>query len=135
MEPDTLSQVHNKYAPYWAIGLIILVLTGLSTNWIELGAFWKGYVLDMVGPTWVYILFRGLYTKKVNNWWTCFFTPHKTLILLLAACFGIEAMQYFQVYDSTFDIWDLLAYVSIIIPLFLLDSMIIRQAKKLSVKN
>lgn len=42
----------------------------------------------------------------------------------------IETMQYFKIYDSTFDPWDLLAYVSILIPLFLIDLGLIRQNEK-----
>jgi hypothetical protein len=56
--------MHNENAPFWAIALVFLGLLGLSTIWIDLGEFWKGYVLDMAGPAWNYILFRGLYTAK-----------------------------------------------------------------------
>lgn len=67
MKQKNISKIHDKYAPYWAITLIILLGTGLSTIWFDLGTFWKGYVLDMVGPSWAYILFRGLYTAKADN--------------------------------------------------------------------
>jgi len=122
--------MHNQNAPYWAIVFVVLGLTGLSTIWIDLGKFWKGYVLDMAGPAWNYILFRGLFTAKANNVWTRFFTPNRTFIIFLAVCIGIESLQYFQVYESTFDPWDLLAYISILIPLFLMDKILIRQSNK-----
>lgn len=112
---------HDYFAPFWAIGLIVLCVTGLSTIWIDLGSFWSGYVLDMTGPAWNYILFRVLFTSKTENAWTRFFTPKKTLIIFLAVCVGIEGAQYFNLYESTYDPWDFLAYVSILIPLFLLD--------------
>jgi hypothetical protein len=96
-------------------------VTGISINWIDFGYFWKGYILDMTGPAWNYILFRGLFTANKQNVWTKFFTPSHTLIIFLLVCFGIETAQYFELYDSTFDPWDYLAYVSILIPLFLLD--------------
>jgi len=121
---------HDKYAPYWAITLVVLGGTGVSTIWIDLGAFWKGYVLDMTGPAWNYILFRGLFTSYTNNAWTRFFTPKNTLTIFLLVCFVIETMQYFNIYDSTFDPWDLLAYCSILIPLFLIDLGLIRQNEK-----
>ena len=38
---------HNDFAPYWAVGLFIFGGTGLATIWIDLGAFWKGYVLEL----------------------------------------------------------------------------------------
>lgn len=129
MEQKNIRILHDKYAPYWAIALFTLLGTGLSTIWFDMGAFWKGYVLDMVGPAWTYVLFRGLYTSKAENLWTGFFTATRTLIILLSACFGIETLQYFKIYHSTFDYWDLLAYSSILIPLFLIDSRIIRKTK------
>ena len=112
---------HDDFAPYWAFGLVVLCGTGLATIWIDLGTFWKGYVLDMTGPAWNYILFRGLFTSQKENAWTRFFTPKKTLFIFLSVCFCIEGAQYLKLYDSTYDPWDLLAYVSILIPLFILD--------------
>ncbi len=113
---------HNKLAPYWAAGMFILGGIGLATTWFDFGNFWNGYVLDIAGPAWNYILFRGLFTYYANNAWTRFFTPKTTLIIFLLVCFGIEGAQYFNLYEATFDPWDLLAYLSILIPLFLLDS-------------
>lgn len=114
---------HDKFAPYWALGLIILGSLGLATVWLDLGTFWKGYVLDMTGPAWNYILFRGLFTSYTNNAWVRFFTPKKTLSIFLLVCGGIEGAQYLNLYEATYDPWDFLAYISILIPIFLLDSM------------
>ena len=122
MRALTKSSKHDKLAPFWAIGLIMLGSTGLATIWIDLGPFWKGYVLDMTGPAWNYILFRGLFTSYTENAWTRFFTPQKTLFIFLMVCIAIETLQYFHVYDATYDPWDFIAYISILIPLFLLDS-------------
>jgi len=127
MEQENIKIIHDKYAPYWAVALFIFGTVGLSTIWIDLGSFWKGYVLDMTGPAWNYILFRGLFTAKADNVWTRFFTPIRTLIIFLLVCFIIEILQYFKIYDSTFDTWDLLAYCSILIPLFIID---IKQNRK-----
>ena len=121
MEQGITKSKHDKYAPNWAITLIFLCGTGLATIWISLGHFWKGYVLDMTGPAWNYILFRGLFTAKTNNAWTRFFTPTKTLLIFLFVCISIEIIQYFNLYDSTYDPWDFPAYVSILVPLFILD--------------
>jgi len=122
MKREIIKSKHDKYAPYWAIALLVLCGTGLATIWIDLGHFWKGYVLDMTGPAWNYILFRGLFTSKANNAWTRFFTPIRTLIIFLFVCIGIESMQYFNLYESTYDPWDFLAYISILVPLFIIDS-------------
>lgn len=114
---------HNQFAPCWAAAMVILGCTGLATIWVDLGDFWKGYVLDMTGPAWNYILFRGLFTTYSNNSWRRFFTPQKTLFIFLIVCAGIEGAQYFHLYEATFDKWDLLSYISILVPLFLLDSL------------
>ena len=113
--------IHDKFAPFWAIGLFILGGTGVATIWIKLGTFWNGYVLDMVGPAWNYILFRGLFTSYADNAWIRFFTPKRTLFIFLLVCAGIEGAQYFNLYEATYDPWDFLCYVSILVPLSLLD--------------
>jgi hypothetical protein len=120
---------HDQFAPYWAIALVMLCGIGISTSWIDLGDFWKGYVLDITGPAWNYILFRRLFTNKTDNAWTRFFSPVRTLIIFLVICFGIETAQYFKLYDATFDPWDLVAYVSLLIPIFLLDFVLVQKTK------
>ena len=120
MKPED-QNIHNKNAPYWAAAMVILGITGLGTIWIDLGAFWKGYVLDMVGPAWNYILFRGLFTGYRETSWTRFFTPSRTLGIFLLVCFCIEGAQYMVWYDATFDPFDFLAYISFLIPLYILD--------------
>lgn len=112
---------HNKNAPYWAIVLFVFATAGLSTVWCQLGSFWNGYLLDMTGPAWNYILFRGLFTAKANNFWTRFFSPKRTIVFFVLVCVGIEMLQFFNIYDSTFDYWDFLAYGSLLIPIFFLD--------------
>ena len=120
-EMPGLKNRHDRLAPYWAAGLILLCATGLATTFMEGNAFWHGYVLDMSGPGWNYILFRGLFTDKRDNLWTRFFTPVNTFVIFIIVCFGIEGAQYLEWYDATYDPVDLLAYVSILGPLFLLD--------------
>ena len=117
------SSRHDRHAPFWALVLVILFGMGLATIWIEGGPFWKGYVLDITGPAWNYILFRGRFTSKANNLWTRFFTPWHTVVIFVAVCFGIESMQYFGLYKATFDPLDFLAYISILVPLFILDQL------------
>jgi hypothetical protein len=121
--PKSGSSKHDRHAPFWAAGLIMLGATGLATIWLDFGPFWKGHVLDMTGPGWNYILFRGRYTSKADNRWTRFFTPQRTVVIFVAVCLGIEGMQYFELYEATFDPWDLVAYISILIPLFILDQV------------
>jgi len=118
---ELLKKNHNRFAPYWAGAMVIFTLTALSTNWLDWGPFWKGYVLDIFGPAWNYILFRNLFTAYRNTRWTRFFTPWRTLIICVLVLFAIEGAQYLEWYDSTFDPWDFVAYVSLIVPLFVID--------------
>jgi len=121
MQMPDKQDLHNKFAPYWALLLIALCLTGLSTGVFDFGSFWSGYVLDMTGPAWNYILFRGLFRKRVDNSWTRFFTPTNTYFIFVFVCFVVENMQYLNLYDSTYDSWDFAAYISLLTPIFLLD--------------
>jgi len=121
--PKPESSRHDRHAPYWALMLAVLVTTGLATTWIDGGPFWKGYVLDMTGPAWNYILFRGRFTSIADNFWTRFFTPKHTIMILVAVCFGIEGAQYFGLYEATFDPLDFFAYISILVPLHILDQV------------
>jgi hypothetical protein len=114
---------HDRHAPFWAIGLFVLCVTGLAATWIDWGRFWKGYVLDMTGPAWAYILFRGRFTAKADNNWTRFFTPLHTVTIFIIVCFLIEGAQYFDLYEATFDPYDFFAYFSLLIPLFILDKV------------
>ena len=129
MGNEKRKEMHNKSAPYWAFLLVILGLISLSTSWIDLGTFWKGYVLDMAGPAWNYILIRGLFTSYKENSWTRIFTPIRTFILFVLICYGIELMQYFELYESTFDPYDLLAYISLLTPVFIRDLTLIKRNK------
>ena len=46
---STENNAHDKHAPYWAIGLVLLGATGLATIWLDISPFWKGYVLELKG--------------------------------------------------------------------------------------
>ncbi len=121
MTSNARSAIHNKFAPFWAIALAICCVIGLSTIWLDFGSFWKGYVLDITGPAWNYILVRGLFTKYAENAWLRFFTPIKTFMIIVFVCFVIENLQFLNLYDATYDSFDFVAYLSLLTPVFLLD--------------
>lgn len=104
--------------------MVILAVLGLSTGVARrFGAptFWSSYMLDIAGPAWNYILFRGLYTsKKRADLWR-YFTPETTGGLIIGICFAIEAAQYFGLYAAHFDPYDLLAYSSGVSILYVID--------------
>ena len=101
--------------------MIILVITGISTTWISWNSFWNGYVLDITGPAWNYILFRNLGGPYKENALTRFFTPVKTFFIFTTILYFIEWMQYFEVYESTYDPWDFVAYISLMLPFCVID--------------
>ena len=119
--PELIKEIHDKNAPLWAACMAVLCATGLATSWTDLGDFWRGYVLDITGPAWNYILIRGLFTKYRDNAWRRFFIPLRAFALMLIVAFGIETMQYFKLYDATYDPLDFLAYISLLVPVFILD--------------
>jgi hypothetical protein len=84
------NEKHEKLAPYWATGMVVLGGIALASGWIDLGRFWKGYVLDIAGPAWIYILIRGLYRKKVDSRWIGIFSPARTLIIFIFVLVCIE---------------------------------------------
>ena len=117
-----LQDRHNRAAPYWAAALILFGSIGLSTAFLDFGEFWRGYVLDITGPAWNYILVRRLSHAYADTAWTRFFKPLRTFLIFVLAAYAIEFAQYLQLYESTYDAWDLLAYVSLLIPVFLVDA-------------
>jgi hypothetical protein len=44
-------------------------------------------------------------------------------MLIVAASFAIEGIQYLELYEATFDPWDFAAYISILIPLWIVDQV------------
>ncbi len=81
----------------------------------------------MCGPAWTYILFRGLFTTQVKNRWTRFFNPVRIIFIHLATTFYNELLQFLKIYQATYDPMDFVAYITILIPVFLIDFIILRK--------
>jgi hypothetical protein len=113
------SRIHGHR--YWAVALVVLGTIGLSTGLVRAPGFWSSNVLDMVGPAWNYILLRGLFSKTQPAMLSRFLTPEGALVLIVAICGLIEAAQYFQLYEAHYDPYDLLAYVSLLLPCYAID--------------
>lgn len=109
---------------FWKTALIILGSLAILTCFIRISDFVSGYVLDMVGPAMGYILLRVQYTSKQSTFLSFKFTLGLTALLISGICFLIETSQYFNLYDAYFDPWDYLAYISILIPCYLIDRYI-----------
>ena len=96
--------------------------------------FWSGYVLDIAGPPWIYMLIRGQYNSK-ERFFNIKFSPELAFALVLVLSFAIEIMQFFEVYNATFDPYDLLAYLSATFLIYLTDKILIRKRKTNKGKN
>lgn len=112
---------HNRVAPWWAALFVLCLGTGLSSLLFKSNFFLNSYGLDVTGPAWSYILFRGLAYQYTETFWTRFFTPVKTFGIFVFFTFAVESAQYFELYESTFDPWDFIAYLTLLGPMFLID--------------
>ena len=43
------------------------------------------------------------------------------MLIIVAVLYGIEIAQFLRLYESTFDLMDFFAYISVLFPLFILD--------------
>jgi hypothetical protein len=110
---------------FWKIAIIMLGIIGLSTGLSRSPGFWTSYVLDMVGPAWNYILIRSIYTSKNDTFFSIKFSPESAVIVIIGICFLVEIGQYFNLYTAHFDPYDFLAYISLILPCYILDKWIL----------
>ena len=105
----------------WASTLVTLGLVALLSGTIRSPGFASSYLLDLVGPPWIYVLLRGRYAHGAPRPMLPGLTPGRALTLVLGGCALIEAAQYLGVYESTFDPWDFVAYAVLVVPAYLLD--------------
>jgi len=115
-----------KVTLFWKIILVLLGSTFLATCVIMVPGFWSSYVLDMVGPAMGYILLRVQYTSKESTFLSFKFSPESAALIIFGVCFVIETSQYFNLYDAHFDPYDYIAYISLLLPCFLIDKWLIK---------
>jgi len=111
----------------WKIAIILFGTIALLSGLVKDPGFWSSYVLDIVGPAWNYILLRGLYTSKKSTFMSLKFTPETAAFIILGTCVLVETAQYFKLYDAYFDPYDFLAYVSLLLPCYLLDKYLLNR--------
>lgn len=110
---------------YWKAALVTLGAVALASALVRGRGFWSSYVLDIVGPAWIYILVRGQFSRKQPAMLSALLSPGGALAIVLAACFLIEAAQYLRLYDARFDRLDLVAYVSLVLPCYMVERWLI----------
>jgi hypothetical protein len=116
---------------FWKGMVIVLGIISLSTGLFSVSKFWSSYVLDLVGPAWGYVLIRVQYRMDSERFMKIRFSPEMALLSIISICFIIEAMQYYNLYYSTFDPYDLLAYFSGTFVVYLIDKILIRKRNSL----
>ena len=112
---------------YWKVTLVTFGTISLATGIIRVPGFWSSYMLDIMGPAWNYILIRGLFSRTQPAMLSRILTPEAALVLIVATCFLVEAAQYLQLYESTYDPFDFVAYVSLIVPCCIIDRRLLKQ--------
>ena len=116
---------NSRIMLFWKITLILSGSTVLTTCLIKIPGFWSSYVLDMVGPAMGYILLRVQYTSKQSTFLSFKFTPELAALLIVGICFVIETSQYFKLYEAHFDVYDYIAYISLLVPCYLIDKWLV----------
>ncbi len=108
----------------WKAVLIILGIISLSSGLLKTPGFWSGYLLDIAGPAWGYVLLRGQYKAGNSGFFSIRFSPEGALATIILICFTIETAQYFELYEAYFDPYDYLAYISGILIIYLFDRLL-----------
>lgn len=111
---------------YWKVAVIMFGLVSLATGAIQIPGFWSSYVLDIVGPAWVYILIRGLFAKRQPAMLSLLLTPTSALSIIVILSFLIEATQYLKLYEACYDPFDFVAYISLVIPCYGIDRYLLK---------
>ena len=117
-------RIKEKQVWFWKIMVIVLGLISLSTGLLRSSGFWNSYILDITGPAWAYVLVRVQYNSKTDRFLYIRFSPASAFLSIISICVMVEAMQYFRLYNSTFDPLDLLAYLSGTFAVYLIDMSI-----------
>ena len=112
----------------WKMTLVIFGTIGLASGFVRIHGFWNNYVLDIVGPAWNYILIRGLFSKTQPAMLSRILSPGAAFLVIIGACFVIEMSQYLKLYDAYFDPFDFVAYVSLILPCYVLDKWLLNRS-------
>jgi len=116
-----IEKKRKKQAKFWKATVITLGIISLSTGLFKTSDFWSSYVLDIAGPAWGYVLIRLQYRINTEGFFNNRFSPEIVFAVIISICFIIETMQFFKLYNSTFDPYDFLAYYSGLFIVYLID--------------
>lgn len=127
-------KIEKRQVRFWKTSVIILGIISLSTGLYKGSGFWTSYVLDITGPAWGYVLIRAQYRLNSERFMNIRFSPEIAFLVIVGICFIIETMQFFEIYNSTFDPYDLLSYFSGIFVVYVIDKILIKSKNSIQQK-
>lgn len=110
----------NRSRLAWRFAALVAVTTGGITRFVDFEGFIGDYWFDMAFPVFIYIYFRkSIRSKEGPN--ASPIQPNLAIIFAIGPAFLLEVFQYFNWYKGTFDLIDFFAYLSLVIPAYLID--------------
>ena len=100
---------------YWVLFVVFLVTAALNMLHVR-GGFLTNHTADLVVPAWMYLTFRGLYSRNGRHTLvqrTLGRTPELAAVSLFVASALTEVSQFYWprgFFSGRFDVLDLLAY-------------------------
>lgn len=103
--------------------IIFLICFALSLGalLVEIDGFWNNYLLDIVFPAFWYLTIRGISQSENASSFLQKLSPTVVFGFLVCLLFTMESGQYFGFYWGTYDPIDFLAYLSVLVPCYLID--------------
>ena len=109
---------------FWRLLLWISLLLSCSAALVDVPGFWSGYLLDIFFPAFLYIHLRGLARREPHYPWLNRLSPSMILGLIIGITYLLESLQFWGIYKGRFDPLDYLAYVSVLVPCYVLDTWV-----------
>ena len=110
----------NRSRLAWRSVAFFAVITGGLTQFVDFPGVVANYWFDMAFPVFIYIYLRKK-LKTDESHGSSRIQPNLALILTIGPAFILETLQYFNWYKGTIDLIDYLAYISLVIPAYLID--------------
>ena len=110
----------NRSKLAWRSAALFAVATGGITRFVDFEGFIGNYWFDMSFPVFIYIYLRKT-IKSDESHDSSPIHPNLAIIIAIAPAFLLETFQYFNWYKGTFDLIDYLAYLSLVVPAYMID--------------
>lgn len=121
-----MTVIQARQYRFWAVALGILLTAGVLAQF-GIPGFWSSYALDIAAPAWIYIGIRGLARRSQSTRPPWFLPPETVLFFIISVCFLVEAAQFLGLSAGHYDPYDLLAYVALLVPFYIIDRWLLAQ--------